>query len=207
MANAIAWVSAGAAAPSVALDVAAGSITTGAVNVASQSLTVANQSNRALVILIGNISTLTVSAVAYTAGSGGAWAKLGSIVDSNRELEIWSSVAPSTGSVTAQATFSGNNTLDLNLVLYSVYNVDQTTPLDGYASVASAATLSTTLSSGGMVIGHVLNGSDPGAITVGNEDYNASNNGFWRGAHNSGSGVLTWTNAGNIIDMCNVRKA
>lgn len=200
----------GGGGPSVALDVAAGNLVTGANNLIPVSLTVAAGSNRALVFLIGNGADLTVSSIAYTAGSGGTWARLGGTSNAGlRELEIWSSVAPSTGAVTVQVTMSGNVTPSDGVgVLYSLQNVDQGTPLDGYASNEGAVTISTTLSSGGMVLGQLIAQANAAPILVGSEDYSNATNEFWKAGHNSGSGTLTWTSvSANTMDICNVRKA
>lgn len=197
----------GAGGPDVALDVAAGGLThSGATN--SQTITVAPNVNKALIALIANDNTLTVSGVIYTAGSGGAWAKLNSFSTGNHEIEIWSSVAPSNGSVTVQATYSGTITQDANLVLYSLFNVDQTTPLDGYVSGANVVTLTTTLSSGGLILAHVGANTNPGVIITGTEDYNDAFNEFWKTGHNAASGTVAWTTSGTgAMNVCNVRAA
>lgn len=193
--------------PSVAIDTSAGLFRT-STNLVPVSLTVAAGTNRALIFLIGNQNTLTVSSVAYTTGSGGAWSKIGSVITGVFDFEIWASIGPSTGAVTAQATMSGTITPDTDGVLYSMQNVDQTTPADGYNSAfPSVNTVSTTLSSGGMVLAQYAGGSAPGAITSGAEDYTDVNNAFWRAGHNSSTGTVAWTNNGDILQICNVRKA
>lgn len=202
------------AGPDVALDVFAGNLVTGATNLVDVSLTVASNSNRVLVAMLGNDTTLTVSGIAFTAGSAtGSWNKLGSIVSGGgtRELEIWTCVGPSTGSITVRATFSGNFTpTDGVMGLYSLYNVDQTTPADGYVSDGSNAvvTLSTTLSSGGMVLGMIVGGSAIQPIVTGTQDYNNAVNQFWAIGHNAASGTMTWSNAANGrgINVANIRK-
>lgn len=188
----------------VALDTFAGIIRT-STNTIPVSLTVASgHSNLALVFLIASENNLTVSSVA--GGGGGAWAKIDSVASAPFNFEIWALAGPSTGSVTATATMSGTITPDNNGVLYSLYNVDQTTVADGYAS-GTGHSLSTTLSSGGMVIAQLDAGGDPGVIVTGTEDYNSVNNAFWRTGHNSVSGTVAWTASGNLMQICNVRKA
>jgi len=193
----------------VTLDVFAGSrVTNTGIATIDESLKVASNSNRALFVLVGNDSSLTVSSVSYTVGSGGVWAQVGSRTNGVHINEIWSSVAPSTGSVTIRVTLSGNITVDCNSNVYSLYNVDQTTPADGYASAISGNTITAVQTSGGMAIGHFQGISSFGAITAGVEDFANINNEDWRAAHNSASGTLTYTNTpgGVTIDACNVRQ-
>lgn len=179
----------------------------------SVTLTVANQSNRALVALIGNSSSRTISGVAYTAGSGGAWAKLGSILNGGAgvEYEIWSSVAPSTGSVTVQATFSStiNAGSDGVIEMYSLYNVDQTTPVDGYASAPSTETLNVTSDATGMALCSHISVSNPDPLSGGGtNDLSDANNNFWRAAHfqTGPTATFTWVAASpRVINGCNVR--
>lgn len=208
-----------AAHPAVAIDVAGGIGNVGVTNLITKTSTIAANPNRCLVALLVNGISLTVSGIAYTLGSG-TWNKLGSVVagGGTRNLEIWSSVAPvdSGGSVTIQATHSGNFAVNDDgwLVLYSLYNVDQGTPVDGYASDggASTVTLSTTVTAGGMMLCQLVSGG--GVITpmvTGIQDFTTTNNLVCVAGHNTGSGTVfcTWTNAvnGRGINACNVRAA
>lgn len=199
----------------VAIDAFNSNLVTGATALIPVTINpVGTNGNRALVALISNDNTLTVTGVAYTAGSGGSWGSaIGTVVDGNREYEIWVSKAPTTGLVTVQATLSGNiGAFDGVMVLYSMYNVDQTTPVDGYAStIAAVANLAVVISSGGMSLVHIGCNASPGVITQGIEDAALSGNSIWRSAHNTGSGSVTtaWpTDAnGRGLDGVNVRKA
>lgn len=192
-------------------------IATGAIATVSQTKTVASNSNRALVALIANDNTLTVSGVAYTAGSGGTWTKLGAIVagGGSRGLEIWSSIAPSSGTVTTQATFSGNiGALDGVMTVYSLFGVDQTTALDGYVSngATSVASIAVTTTTGSLALAQLITNATPGAGKNGTtQDATNSNNELYFVGHNTGSGSLVtgWTTdpAGRGINACNVRAA
>lgn len=197
-----------ASGPSVAQDgsAVAGLVHTGTTN--SQTITVGVNVNKAIIALIGNDNSFTVSAVDYTAGSGGAFVKLGSVASANFELEIWSSVAPAAGSTTVRATYSGTITQDAMLLLHSLYNVDQATPVDGYAvNAADTNSVSTTLSSGGLVLGCAVKSPNPDPIVSGTQDYSDAFNANWRAAYNSASGTIGWTTNTPLINLCNVRKA
>lgn len=198
--------------PSVALDTVAGNLVTGAVSVNDVSLTVAANSNRMLVAMIDNTASRTVSSVAYTAGSGGAWTLLGSAVTGGgNDVEIWYSSAPSTGAITVRTTYSGTmGAFDGNVVLYSLYNA--TTPTT-YTSdvVGTSPTISLSLSAGGMMLGECVANGALTPVLTGTQDYDNSSNDIHNAAHNTGSGsvTITWTGAANArgINACAVPKA
>lgn len=179
----------------------------------SATLTVANQANRVLVALIGNSTSRTVSGVAYTAGSGGSWAQLGSILNGGAgiEYEIWSSVAPSTGSVTVQATLSAtiNAGADAVIQVYSLYNVDQVTPVDGYASASNTNTLNVTSDATAMALCSHVSSGDPDPLSGGGTgDLSNVNNQFWKAAHfqTGPTATFSWVAASpKLINGCNVR--
>jgi hypothetical protein len=185
---------------------AIGTANAGNGNAISATLTVANNTNRGLVALIGNDDTLTVNTVAYTTGSGGAWAKLGGpISNGQREYEIWTSIGPSTGSVTVKATYSGAGVLDEMVQLYSLFNTDQTTLADGFASNnTGTSSLNVTISSGGMGLCAGAFASNPDPIINGTQDLTDTVNDFWRAAHAT-DGVFAWTAGGRVLVGCNVR--
>src|SRR5438445_1351483 len=140
---------------SVAVDNFNIAIATAVGSTVSLALAVANNPNRALVALIGVEGSLTVASVAYTSGSGGTWTKLGSMTTaSGRYQEIWSSVNPSTGVPNVQVTFSVTLTGDGTLMLHSLYNVLQTTPVDTYTTepTANALTLTVNTTTGNMAL-------------------------------------------------------
>lgn len=204
----------GGGTPSVAIDTQNSALIAESGGTVSVTLTVANQSNRALIALIGNSNNRTVSGVAYTAGSGGSWAQLGSIVVSAQyAYEIWTSIAPSTGSVTVQATLSSaiGAGSDAVIELYSLYNVDQTTAADGYASAPSTETLNVTSSATGMALCSFGASSNPDPIISGTLDLSDANNIFWRAAHfqTGPTATFTWQSGAGprVINGCNVRKA
>jgi hypothetical protein len=210
MANSLAWISATGQIP-VTIDTSNGNLATGAVSTVSVTLSVANNSNRVLVALIGNDNTLTVSGVAFTSGSAsGTWTKLtGSMSNPPREEEIWYVTGPSTGSVTVQATFSGNIVSDGVIVLYSLYNVNQSTPVDTYTStVATTESLSVSTSASNLVLVMLAAAAAQGAITSGVQDYTNSNNSIWAAGHNTdpSSATVSWANSANGrgMDGCNV---
>lgn len=203
----------GGGTPSVAIDTQNSAVIVDSGSAVSVTLTVANQSNRALVALVGNNQTKTFSGVAYTAGSGGAWALLGSIVTTQYEYEIWTSVAPSTGSVTVQATLSSaiGGGADAIIQLYSLYNVDQTTPADGYASAPATETLNVTSAATGMALCSFGSSSNADPIISGTNDLVDNQNLFWRAAHfqTGPTATFTWQSGAGprVINGCNVRKA
>jgi hypothetical protein len=204
----------GAGGPSVAIDTQNSALIADSGNTVSVTLTVANQSNRALVALIDNSQSRTVSGVTYTAGSGGAWTQLGTVLNPGAgvELEIWTSTAPSAGSITVQATLSSNlgGGADAVMQLYSLYNVDQTTPADGYASAQSTETLDVSSSASAMALCSLCSVSNPDPIISGTNDLSNNSNIFWRAAHfqTGPTATFTWTAATpRAINGCNVRKA
>lgn len=198
--------------PSVALDTFNHNLVTGATNLVSVSLTVASNANKVLVALIGSDATLTVSSVAYTSGSGGAWAKLNSASAGAREYEIWSSVAPSNGSVTVQATYSGNfGGGDGVVQLYSLYNVNQSTPINNYASGGTVDSLVVTSDANGLALCGFCAAGNPDPLTGGGtNDMSDVNNSAWRAAHFNSSPTATFTYAtgfGRLTNGCNVVAA
>lgn len=194
--------------PDVAFDTfTASAITTSGTTATTGNFTVASNTNRALVCFVSNRSTLTGTAVAYTAGSGGTFAMLDEVTSGVYRTEVWYSVAPSTGTVAVQATYSGTITSDANIVCHSLYNVDQSTPLDGYAEGA-AASISITKSTGGMAIALMMSSGDPGAITAGTLTYDDVNNEYFKGGYNTSSGTISFTSGSGFRVMAgaNVRK-
>lgn len=200
----------------VALDVASAlAITNSGAAVTSNAITVGNNANRCLVaICTSDIDTRTVSSVAYATGSGGTWAFVGRMTNSDKTIEIWTSLAPATGSTTVTSTWSAVTTSDNAIEVLSLYNVNQATPANNFNSTGSN-TVTLAVTAGGVndmaVVGLLANGS-PGVITAGTEDANGTSGSVHRDGHNGGgasSNTVAWTTAsvGRGIAGCNMKAA
>lgn len=171
------------------------------------TLTVASNSNRlAVMIITMTQNSPSVSGVAYTSGSGGTWTLLGTHVGGVRMTSIWYSTAPSTGSITARATLA---TIDLGgaATLYSLYDCDQTTPMDGYVSGGVTNDLTLTSAVGDLGLFGGVFATSPGTITPGTTDYSATPYDFARVQRASGAssivfdyndGISRSVSAGNV---------
>ena len=165
------------------------------------TLTVSSNPNRALLAFVGSDDTLTCTSVSYTAGSGGAWVSTGRFDNGNRIYSAWMSVNPSSTSVTVRAGMDGASTADNNMVLYSLYNVDQVTPADNYSTRPNNfANLTIPVTASSMAFAHISGPADAGAIVTGIENYANVNNEFWKAGSNS-SGVIAWTSSTNQRGM------
>lgn len=180
------------------------------------TITVGNNSNRALTMTFLTSATIHVSTVAYTAGSGGTWALVTGTKTNGgaRESETWVSTAPSTGSVTVQVTTTGTIS-DASASLHSFYGVDQTTPTSGgtSSSLGQSSIGVATQSDSMAVYGIVSNNGYlvfTGAATVADTQNVFSD--WQQTAHGTGNGgtlTLNWTpaNSSRSISACNVRAA
>lgn len=185
----------------------------------SQAITVADNPNRILIAVVGSgeAPALSVTGVAYTSGSGGTWSSIGVLGGDDRITEFWASIGPSTGSVTAQATFSGAANGGSVLALISLHGALQT-------SVAAACTnytenntsgvvsLTVTTATDGMAIVVCQSNSSIGAIVNGTQAFTPAGptirNGGYR-SDNAGSTVISWTTStpGRGIGGFNVNPA
>lgn len=133
------------------------------------TLTVGSNSNRILVAIFCYTGTSAnkVTAISYSAGSGGTWTRLGGAQCSNiiTSVEIWYSIAPSTGSVTVSPTFTG--TADFLFTCASFYNADQTTGMNGFASSDGSVSVSITTTSGDYAVAGIIKTASPDPITAG----------------------------------------
>lgn len=190
-------------------------LTSSGAAVTSNAITVGNNANRCLVaICISDIDTRTVSSVAYATGSGGAWTFVGRLANADKTIEIWTSLAPATGSTTVTSTWSAVTTSDNALEILSLYNVHQTTPANNFNS-AGSNTVTIDITAGSVndmaVVGVVANAS-PGVITAGTEDSNGISGSAYRTGHNGGgasSNTVAWTTSAVCrgIAGCNVKAA
>jgi hypothetical protein len=165
----------------------------------STSITVGSNSNRVLIALVESGANLTYT-LAYTAGSGGTWVSQGSVGTAPR-MELFCSIAPSTGSVTVQATASGDCVSDCALALHSWFGADQTTPCSGYTSGAGSVALSTANgdgTSGAVVSGGGNPGNGTGCNSANDTTNEAAN--FYRTSHclaSGGTTTMSWA-AGTV---------
>lgn len=93
----------------------------------SHSHTVANESSRLLLVVVGSIVGTAGSAVTY---AGVSMTQVASIaVDPGIFMKVYSLVAPATGSNTVAVTTGGNK---VYVIANSFYGVNQTTPLGDF---------------------------------------------------------------------------
>jgi hypothetical protein len=217
MANSLAWISATGQIP-VTIDNFVGNLVTGAVSTIDLALTGgvgAGLTHPCLVIVVANeqpVTPWTVSGISFVAGSAtGTWTKFNGYTGGGgiREFEIWYCTGPAAGACTARVTWTGTIGADDGAAgMWSLANVDQVTPLSGYLTDggSSTASLTTTLTTGGLIVGQLCSAGAQ-TILTGIQDYTNSNNALWYVGHNAGSGTLAWnTNAnGRGMNICNVR--
>ena len=171
------------------------------------TLTVAANSNRALTAKVSIDATASLSSVAYTSGSGDAWTSVGSQVSGDRKTYIYRSTNPSSGSVTVRFTFSltfsgnfGRCRVD------SYYNVDQTTPCDGFASGGTVTSLAVTSAVGDAAVLVTAANTDIGTVTPGTTDETGT---FYKMHRADGEATVTftWTNGSRSVSGCNINAA
>lgn len=177
----------------------------------SVTLTVGNNANRCLVLIGGAESTTqSITGVTFTSGSGGTWTNFRTKVGTFETVEIWRCLAPSTGSVTVQATWSAS-VIDRFLALYSLYDVDQTTPLANGADSTGSTTLNVTTGANDLAI--VLATSASAAInswSAGTLDHAAVNSQYWTAGRATGNPTSTVTTNGStnaVMTGCAVQVA
>lgn len=154
-----------------------------------RTITVAANSNRCLFAILGSASAVDVSGVAFTSGSGGTWTKVHGVTP----LEIWRCTAPSTGSVTVEATWP-SSVVDRYMNLYSLYDVDQTTPAGGGVVGSAVNTLSATTGANDMgLFIWAAAANNPSPWSVGTETYANVFNIYWSSGHSTGSPSSTST--------------
>ena len=104
----------------------------------STTITVASNDNRLLIAHVGHSGTgVTVNSV--TSNVSGVFTQLmtqNSDASTNNKTDVWYLKAPATGSHTVTVVYSGSVT-NRSIALHSLYNVDQTTPIN-LSSKASA---------------------------------------------------------------------
>ena len=104
----------------------------------STTITVASNDNRLLIAHVGHSGTgVTVNSV--TSNVSGAFTQLmtqNSDASTNNKTDVWYLKAPATGAHTVTVVYSGSVT-NRSIALHSLYNVDQTTPIN-LSSKASA---------------------------------------------------------------------
>lgn len=99
-------------------------------NTVDVSITVGNNSNRALFAIIVHAQAAQNFASGVQVVSGSAFTFIDKTNVDGREAEAWYLLAPSTGAQTVRATFPGAISGDASVFVYSEYNVNQTTPYD-----------------------------------------------------------------------------
>ena len=178
------------------------------------SLTVASNSNRLLVAVFCYTGTNAnkVTSAAYTAGSGGSWTRLGGAQCSQLQIsvEIWYSIAPSTGSVTITPTFTGVS--DFLMTVASFYDADQTTGMNGFASADGSATVNVTTTSGDYAVAGLTSSSAHSPIVSGTQMGSGSSAQVHYTGRNAASGASTtigWTTDTTYTITCgaNVMQA
>lgn len=105
---------------------------TGNTSVATTITVATGHQNLAIVALIGFQDTASAS-ITNVSGAGATWSSFATGVGlGNMSGAIWVGIAPTTGAQTVTATISGTGATGVtSLIVYSMYNVNQTTPLSG----------------------------------------------------------------------------
>lgn len=187
-----------------------------AVSTLSRSTSTDASTNRAIVaIVMFNGSSLpSITAVSYTAGgtSASAFALVGSRTGTNSAGFIYASTNPdASATVTVKVDLSGNlsaGSQDMSLHLFSLYDIDQTTPCDGFVSGTGVNTLAVTSATNNYTLCGAA--SPSGAIaswTSGTAAHEYINFGFANTAQQAGAATctFTWNTSTNATGVaCNI---
>lgn len=111
------------------------------------TLTVANNTNRVLVLLIGG-GGVTEGVVSSVTGAGGTWTSVGSGSGLQMKGTVYKNIAPSTGSQTAHISWASGTSQPSGACLYSYYNADQTTGVDSFQFRSTTGDLTVVSASG-----------------------------------------------------------
>ncbi len=114
-----------------------GTFVSGTISSASSTITVGNNTNRALVAIFYSDNAVTVNSVT---GAANSFNKIYENTNQGLTTSIWISLNPNTGSNTITANFNSQTT-QAELGVYSLYNVNQTT---GYVSSNTQSNSGTT---------------------------------------------------------------
>lgn len=182
---------------SVAFDAFDSAINSAGTTTRTGNFTVGSNTNPALVAMLINENNLTVSTVSYVSSNGGTWTRApnGAYDNNPRMFEMWYSVGPAAGTTNIEVTWSGAlGGADGVIGMYSLYNVDQVTPVDGCQSTASnTLTASTIASAGGWRIAGLLASNDPGAISTGTLSFSSNSNAIVGVGYNNTTGIVAWS--------------
>lgn len=162
------------------------------------------QSNYAATVAIWTYNAIAVSSVTMGGQSG---TLIQSTTSGGKDFELWGVKNLTSGAKTAAVLFAATVTDDIQIIVSSFYNVDQTTPFDGAVTNADFATTlaitSVTSTSGDLTHTAIFHtGSAAGDLTT---DRTLTNNAIGTIATDVGPGtgstVHTWSTvaAGNWI--------
>ena len=171
--------------PAVAIDVEDHAVVSSGTTV-STSLTVGSNANKIILAVVISVDSAAVTGITYTAGSGGGFTFIDKMNFGARTIEFWESIAPDDGAITCEATVDVTVTNELILQLYSLYNVDQTTPTDNYAELEGSNDIiqPVTITEGGLGVGVICTNDSIGAINApAIEDGRHQDNQVWAWGH------------------------
>lgn len=187
----------------VTLDGTAGSANTGQ-GVTSMTVDIAavgNNTNRALILLIDAGDT-THGAVSSVSGAGATWGLCATGGSSNgngaTKGTCYVGKAPTVNASpqTITITFAGTTDSSMTAIVYSVYNVDQTTPTSNYGA-ATSGDLAISTTTGDLTISSMFDSSNTRSVTgcTTTLDVNAFGNNGYMSAHctNASSTTYTWS--------------
>lgn len=182
----------------------------GANSTCDVSITVASGNSNRLLVVIANTDTDTdvdITSVAFTLQGGSAntdaFSYFNFASDVGRRQEVWYFIAPAEGNATIRATFA--SAVGGSVAAYSLYNVDQTTPLDGFVKGGAGLSLNVTSATDDYCIAEFVdNGATP-SYTSGTNDLNvAGNSVFGKTGYANGAATVTFTvtTTGGIRGSC-----
>lgn len=164
------------------------------------SFTIGAGSNRACAI--GLSSGAAISAITASCGGASASAVTGATDTDTIQVQIWVAIAPTSGTQTATASWTGAQTTSLGAI--TATGVDQTTPMNnGTGNDTAALTqtssnpLSITSTSGDLTVSLATDGSQDTTITS-NQTKKTSDFGCMDIGPGTGTTSHTWTNGVSV---------
>jgi hypothetical protein len=157
----------------------------------------ANNPNPALVLQTFTIDTGSVS-VLEISGCGGTWAKFGATKTGNgnaKDGELWWSIPAVSGSCTITVTMTGAPSSYAGGIVYSLWGVNQFSPVSGFAS-ATTGSLAITTSPGDTAISIDVDTTNNRTVTgcTSSTDLSAFGSFGYSSAHcpNATTSTFTW---------------
>lgn len=156
------------------------------------SITIAANSDRALFALVVYALGAQNFATGVTQGVGGtAFTEIGKTNNDGREAQAWCLLNPSSGTHTIRATVPSTISGDVALFVYSLYNVNQTTPYDNFnfGFTDNPFTLAGSDSDGRILFGMQTGGGGTFSGDISTYDFVQSNSGVEYALSNKGDGT------------------